>query len=74
MEGRPQPQLRDLGASAQPVFAGILCAIDGREAGFTAVEQAAALAGPSGQLELVNHALQASGSRSTCAWPFRGES
>jgi nucleotide-binding universal stress UspA family protein len=53
MEGHTEPQLSVPGASAQPVFAGILCAIDTREAGFTAVEQAAALAGPSGHLTLL---------------------
>ena len=53
MEGGTEPQLSVPGAGAQPVFAGILCAIDGREGGFTAVEQAAALAGPSGHLTLL---------------------
>jgi nucleotide-binding universal stress UspA family protein len=53
MEGGTEPQLSVPGAGAQPVFAGILCAIDGREGGFTAVEQAAALAGPSGQLTVL---------------------
>jgi nucleotide-binding universal stress UspA family protein len=53
MEPHTQPQDRAFSASAQPVFAGILCAIDTREVGFTAVEQAAALAGPSGHLTLL---------------------
>jgi nucleotide-binding universal stress UspA family protein len=53
MGGHAQPQDRVSGASGQPVFAGTLCAIDTREAGFTAVEQAAALAGPSGHLTLL---------------------
>ena len=37
-------------ASAGPVFANILCAISGKEGGFAAVEQAAALAGTRGRL------------------------
>src|SRR2546430_2169703 len=37
-------------ASAGPVFANILCAISGKEGGFAAVEQAAALAGTQGHL------------------------
>lgn len=36
--------------SSAPIFANILCAIDGKEGGFSAVEQAAALAGPQGHL------------------------
>jgi nucleotide-binding universal stress UspA family protein len=52
MKGHTEPQ--DLLSSASaPVFSGILCAIDRREGGFTAVEQAAALAGPSGHLTLL---------------------
>jgi nucleotide-binding universal stress UspA family protein len=53
MDGHTQPQDLLSSASAQPVFAGILCAIDTREGGFTAVEQAAALAGPCGHLTLL---------------------
>jgi nucleotide-binding universal stress UspA family protein len=53
MESRTEPQLDDPGSGARPLFAGILCAIDRREGGFTAVEQAAALAGPSGHLTLL---------------------
>jgi nucleotide-binding universal stress UspA family protein len=37
-------------ATASPVFANILCAIDGKEGGFSAVEHAARLAGSHGQL------------------------
>src|SRR2546430_2380241 len=37
-------------ASAGPIFANILCAISGKEGGFAAVEQAAALAGTQGHL------------------------
>src|ERR671936_199075 len=37
-------------ATAGPMFANILCAISGKEGGFAAVEQAAALAGPRGHL------------------------
>ncbi len=37
-------------ASAGPIFANILCAISGKEGGFAAVEQAAALAGTQGRL------------------------
>src|SRR5437763_16227775 len=43
-EGRAAP------ASPAPSFADILCAIDGKEGGFSAVEQAAALAGTQGRL------------------------
>jgi nucleotide-binding universal stress UspA family protein len=32
--------------TAAPIFADVLCAIDGKDGGFTAIEQAAALAGP----------------------------
>jgi nucleotide-binding universal stress UspA family protein len=53
MDVHTQPQDRAFSASAQPVFADILCAIDRRDGGFTAVEQAAALAGPSGHLTLL---------------------
>jgi nucleotide-binding universal stress UspA family protein len=53
MEGRTQPQDPAPDAGTQAVFADILCAIDTREAGFTAVEEAAALAGPSGHLTLL---------------------
>lgn len=38
---------------AGPGFARILCAIDGKEGGFAAVEQAAALAGPGSELTLL---------------------
>ena len=38
----------DAGASAAPVFADLLCAIRGKDSGFAAVEQAAALAGTGG--------------------------
>ncbi len=38
---------------AVPVFADILCAIDGKPGGFAAVEHAAALAGPQGHLTLL---------------------
>src|SRR5438445_347820 len=37
-------------ATAGPIFANILCAISGKEGGFAAVEQAAALAGTQGHL------------------------
>src|SRR5436309_5005731 len=37
-------------APAVPIFGNILCAISGKEGGFAAVEQAAALAGPQGRL------------------------
>jgi len=37
-------------SAADPVFANILCAISGKEGGFAAVEQAAALAGTQGRL------------------------
>jgi nucleotide-binding universal stress UspA family protein len=40
-------------ATPQPSFANILCAISGNEGGFAAVEQAAGLAGPQGQLTLL---------------------
>jgi nucleotide-binding universal stress UspA family protein len=53
MEGNTEPQDRVSSRDAQPVFAGVLCAIDTREGGFTAVEQGAALAGPSGHLTLL---------------------
>ncbi|TMM19337.1 MAG: universal stress protein [Actinobacteria bacterium] len=43
-EGRAAP------ASPAPSFADILCAIDGKEGGFSAVEHAAALAGTQGRL------------------------
>jgi nucleotide-binding universal stress UspA family protein len=43
-QGSPAPPI------AAPSFANILCAIDGKEGGFSAVEQAAALAGPQGHL------------------------
>jgi nucleotide-binding universal stress UspA family protein len=47
------PQEEVVRAGAAPVFADVLCAISGREGGFTAVDQAAALAGPAGQLTLL---------------------
>jgi nucleotide-binding universal stress UspA family protein len=37
-------------AEAAPVFANVLCAIDGKEGGFSAVEHAAALSGSNGHL------------------------
>jgi nucleotide-binding universal stress UspA family protein len=37
-------------ARSAPIFANILCAIDGKEGGFSAVEQAASLAGSEGHL------------------------
>src|ERR1700693_6087422 len=40
-------------ASTAPIFADILCAIRGKEGGFAAVEQAAALAGTQGRLTLL---------------------
>ena len=40
-------------ASTAPIFADVLCAIRGREGGFAAVEQAAALAGMQGRLTLL---------------------
>jgi nucleotide-binding universal stress UspA family protein len=40
-------------ASTAPIFADILCAIRGKEGGFAAVEQAAALARPQGRLTLL---------------------
>jgi nucleotide-binding universal stress UspA family protein len=43
-QGSPAPPI------AAPSFANILCAIDGKEGGFSGVEQAAALAGPQGHL------------------------
>jgi nucleotide-binding universal stress UspA family protein len=45
-----QTQDRAAGTTATPIFASILCAIDGKEGGFRAVEQAAVLAGTQGQL------------------------
>lgn len=39
--------------SAPRQFTNILCAVDGNEGGFVAVEQAAALAGPGGQMTLL---------------------
>ncbi|MGO9889953.1 MAG: hypothetical protein ACLP0L_18890 [Solirubrobacteraceae bacterium] len=33
-----------------PIFADILCAIDGKEGGFSAMEQAVMLAGPQGRV------------------------
>src|SRR5438874_3545302 len=40
-------------ASTAPIFADVLCAIRGKEGGFAAVEQAAALAGTQGRLTLL---------------------
>jgi nucleotide-binding universal stress UspA family protein len=45
-----QTEERATPAAGPSVFANILCAIDGKEGGFTAVEHAATLAGPQGQL------------------------
>jgi nucleotide-binding universal stress UspA family protein len=36
-----------------PLFANVLCAVDGKEGGFAAVEQAAAFTGPEGRLTLL---------------------
>jgi nucleotide-binding universal stress UspA family protein len=41
------------GGSPVPAFGNILCAVDGKEGGFTAVEQAAAFAGHGGHLTLL---------------------
>jgi nucleotide-binding universal stress UspA family protein len=48
-------QARDAGAFAKPdtVFADVLCAVDGTKRSYVAVEQAAALAGPAGELTLL---------------------
>ncbi len=40
----------DAGGVAPPIFADILCAIDGKEGGFSAVEQAVSLAGAEGRV------------------------
>src|SRR5438105_11488882 len=48
-----QTQGRAAPAIADPVFADALCAIRGKEGGFAAVEQAAALAGTHGRLTLL---------------------
>lgn len=40
-------------AVIEPVFADILCAVDGKEGGYLAVEHAVALTGPSGHLTLL---------------------
>jgi nucleotide-binding universal stress UspA family protein len=48
-----QTQTRAVPASTAPIFADILCAIRGKEGGFAAVEQAAALAGTQGRLTLL---------------------
>lgn len=41
------------GLSFEPVFASALCAVNGKEGGYAAIEQAAALAGPRGHLTLL---------------------
>ena len=43
---------RDSGSDA-PVFSRALCAVDGKEGGFAAVRQAAALTGPGGELTVL---------------------
>jgi nucleotide-binding universal stress UspA family protein len=48
-----QTQGRAARASTAPIFANLLCAIRGKEGGFAAVEQAAALAGTQGRLTLL---------------------
>jgi nucleotide-binding universal stress UspA family protein len=48
-----QTQSRAVPASTAPIFADILCAIRGKEAGFAAVEHAASLAGTQGRLTLL---------------------
>lgn len=44
---------RAVGALPDRLFADVLCAVDGTQRGYTAVEQAAALVGPAGQLTLL---------------------
>lgn len=51
--GGAQPQGGTVARSVVPMFADILCAIDGKPGGFTAVEQAAALAGVDGHITLL---------------------
>jgi nucleotide-binding universal stress UspA family protein len=46
-------QSQDRAASAGPIFADALCAIRGKEGGYSAVEQAAALTGTEGHLTLL---------------------
>jgi nucleotide-binding universal stress UspA family protein len=48
-----QSQDRAASAGAAPIFADLLCAIRGKEGGYAAVEQAAALAGEQGRLTLL---------------------
>jgi nucleotide-binding universal stress UspA family protein len=48
-----QSQDGTAGPSSSPGFGDILCAVDGKEGGFVAVGQAAALAGPEGHLTLL---------------------
>jgi nucleotide-binding universal stress UspA family protein len=55
------------GLRPDPMFADILCAVDGAPAGFEAVEQAAALAGPEGHLTLLLVTSLSSGVRSVPA-------
>jgi nucleotide-binding universal stress UspA family protein len=45
-----QTRERTTPSAGAPIFADILCAMDGKEGGFTAVEQAVALAGPQGHV------------------------
>ena len=45
-----QVQSRAVPAGAAPIFPDILCAIDGKEGGFNAVQQSASLAAPQGHL------------------------
>jgi nucleotide-binding universal stress UspA family protein len=49
----PQSQDATASPSPGPAFVDILCAVDGKVGGFAAVEQAAALAAPDGQLTLL---------------------
>ena len=48
-----QTQDRVAPACSAPIFADLLCAIRGKEGGYAAVEQAAALAGAQGRLTLL---------------------
>ena len=48
-----QTQDRVAPAGSAPIFADLLCAIRGKEGGYAAVEQAAALAGAQGRLTLL---------------------
>jgi nucleotide-binding universal stress UspA family protein len=59
---------------AAPSFANILCAVDGKEGGFIAVEQAAALAGPQGHLTFLMVTSYRSGGkhRGAAIGPLRG--